>query len=1215
MAMDDLRKALRDALRSNGWEVNMVGSLYSGTMKDWNHEAVPGDIIDEVLRRIPNAVPYKPNVVIINAGTNDANGNVSPSEAGVRMGKVLDALWGAQDMANTCIMLSTLIPTTHSTGVKTRPVINDAYRELVKQRASAGKCIYLAEMAPGGSDWLVIPDDYSSAETTHIHPNDAGHRKMAAVFYKAIMEAAAANKLVVPQPFSAGPTVCDKFAGSGTDAGGLTQRGYGHDDGIYIHSSQQMPVSWTWDSDWDRDQWRFARLFSQNYDDLVAWVNLTETDHVFSLWKNSGDGKGTFTRIADLIPDLYCNPRGIHFIDMTGDGLDDLVCIDPEGNAYLSVNQADGNRAASKPPTFKRVSSTALIKTNEGYKQERVVLGDIDGDGRGDYGIIDDGGNVHFWRNGWVDPIPKYWQALGQRFAAKGMGDIRGVRFEDINGDGRDDWLWVGTVGQTTTYTNARSCAIGRDGNGLNVAWRQGFLKGTTSGPTHLGVGSYMTDDESYLRNRIHFARIYGETPVFGNLPKQDYVFMQHEELSNGKHRFTMRVWKNTGVGGTKLLADGDKFCNMAGHTDGREDYVWTWSNGRMELFINRGKKSISDSDPGGFWDPSAGTIWTPPRDMDRRDLHLADWDGDGDCDIIHVNPNGGGVEVFLNEYPQKGSWQWTHLTDPAPGLSCSQKRGLGIYDLAVRFADLTGNGRADYMCLEPDGRVTGFLHNSDNSFTNVGQIKFSEDKDRANLRWADVNADGVDDMLWIDKLSGDTYVWYNEGRGAPGSEGGSSFHWRRQAERAYDGLAAGTCVNYADLDGNGVADEHFLLGTFNNEARTSFAPSCGIHDETGDDAVMGPALPPVPGQGGGGGGGGGGNTGHQVEGGGCGYNFGSKDFEVLKNTWALSGASGFLGEFLQENGAENWDYNFFSSVLNGGTGGSTYDCNHVHSGNCPGPLSTPCEDYTPDEAFYVHVSIGLLYSSYSQIWAGLVEDGIGNLASNIKDVVEAYGTPPEDANSDILNMLLSILTSLVGISEFIGEKFPGRPTAELFGKASTPLGIFTEIIGGIAGDPEELDGYVDPDDLNDELEKVYGKMFTGLIKGMGDAVEGIFNGKKPDGWTGSAEEYVESVFQDGRYLSKEIVDGMAEAYVENTQAKFIEFATIKAMQSENRKKYFFLYGSVCPPIYHFSFPAGFIVGANLGRYRPKTFCATKRITAELDLVAPNLSTRTYASV
>jgi hypothetical protein len=36
-----------------------------------------------------------------------------------------------------------------------------------------------------------------------------------------------------------------------------------------------------------------------------------------------------------------------------------------------------------------------------------------------------------------IDDMPKYWQPLGKRFTGKGIGDLRGVRLEDINGDVR----------------------------------------------------------------------------------------------------------------------------------------------------------------------------------------------------------------------------------------------------------------------------------------------------------------------------------------------------------------------------------------------------------------------------------------------------------------------------------------------------------------------------------------------------------------------------------------------------------------------------------------------------------------------------------------------------------------------------------------------------------------------------------------------------------
>lgn len=78
---------------------------------------------------------------------------------------------------------------------------------------------------------------------------------------------------------------------------------------------------------------------------------------------------------------------------------------------------------------------------------------------------------------------------------------------------------------------------------------------------------------------------------------------------------------------------------------------------------------------------------------------------------------------------------------------------------VAVRFADLTGNGRGDYLCIEPDGRISGYVQNDDGSWTYTSQIKFSVGYDRANLRFADVNGDGRDDMIWVNKWNGDGHV------------------------------------------------------------------------------------------------------------------------------------------------------------------------------------------------------------------------------------------------------------------------------------------------------------------------------------------------------------------------------------------------------------------------------------------------------------------------
>ena len=304
---------------------------------------------------------------------------------------------------------------------------------------------------------------------------------------------------------------------------------------------------------------------------------------------------------------------------------------------------------------------------------DRVVLGDIDGDGRLDYGVIQRNGDIHFWRNNGIGNTIRSWQSLGLRSPSRPLDTQDGYSMWDLNGDGRDDLLYTKLDGETTTWTNARSCKKGKEGDGLNVAWRQAFYKGMGTGPTHKGFPG----NGGNFRARIHFARIYGESTVTGNVAKMDYVFMEHKK-EGGKHRFNMRVWKNTGYGGTKLLADGNRYCNMMGHDDGRVDYVWVWGGGMMEMWRSRGRKSITNDDPDGWWEYK-GYIWEPPEDTPRRDLHLADMDGDGLCDIVHVNPDSGSVKIYKNTL-KDGKPTFKEVTSPS-SLRCDYKKGLGFRD------------------------------------------------------------------------------------------------------------------------------------------------------------------------------------------------------------------------------------------------------------------------------------------------------------------------------------------------------------------------------------------------------------------------------------------------------------------------------------------------------------------------------------------------------
>jgi len=66
------RKPLRDYYRFREHVVNMVGCQKLGSMKDNDHEGHPGALTEEVLGFLKCSIKFKPNVVLINAGTNDA---------------------------------------------------------------------------------------------------------------------------------------------------------------------------------------------------------------------------------------------------------------------------------------------------------------------------------------------------------------------------------------------------------------------------------------------------------------------------------------------------------------------------------------------------------------------------------------------------------------------------------------------------------------------------------------------------------------------------------------------------------------------------------------------------------------------------------------------------------------------------------------------------------------------------------------------------------------------------------------------------------------------------------------------------------------------------------------------------------------------------------------------------------------------------------------
>lgn len=66
----------------------------------------------------------------------------------------------------------------------------------------------------------------------------------------------------------------------------------------------------------------------------------------------------------------------------------------------------------------------------------------------------------------------------------------------------------------------------------------------------------------------------------------------------------------------------------------GFDDYVWISPDGQVNVFRNKNtKENFDDYDSGPWSVPSKLNT-----EMDRRRLHIGDWNGDGKADVIGVN-------------------------------------------------------------------------------------------------------------------------------------------------------------------------------------------------------------------------------------------------------------------------------------------------------------------------------------------------------------------------------------------------------------------------------------------------------------------------------------------------------------------------------------------------------------------------------------------------
>jgi lysophospholipase L1-like esterase len=201
------RGFLWNQLAAEGHALDFVGSGRGGTMSDPDNEGHSGWRIDQITGIADSVLArYRPNVVTLEIGTNDLNGNYQIPTAPDRLRALIDRI--TRDAPDATVLVGTVIVSTSGTEEANRPAFNAKLPGIVQAEQAAGKHVRLVDMS------ALTPADLADS----LHPNDNGFRKMADAFNAGIQAADAAGWIKPPVPV--GGQVRSGIAGKCLDVDG-----------------------------------------------------------------------------------------------------------------------------------------------------------------------------------------------------------------------------------------------------------------------------------------------------------------------------------------------------------------------------------------------------------------------------------------------------------------------------------------------------------------------------------------------------------------------------------------------------------------------------------------------------------------------------------------------------------------------------------------------------------------------------------------------------------------------------------------------------------------------------------------------------------------------------------------------------------------------------------------------------------------------------------